>query len=161
MWTNPRLKQAALALPVVVLAVMVVRAEVIIAAGRTYELLIEGYDPRDLLRGQYLRYRVKWNMVGSTGGGGDVCLVQGAETVNPAVRMGGYAPGSDQCQAVIRAGAVENLNQYFIPEDMGPPLERAIRDRRASLRVHVSGGGDVVIEDLLLDGRPWREVISD
>jgi hypothetical protein len=38
-------------------------------------------------------------------------------------------------------------------------VERALRSRRAELLVWVSSGGEVVIQDLLLDGVPWREAV--
>jgi hypothetical protein len=154
---------AALALPLVVLCAMIVRAEVIIASGRHYVLDIEGYDPRDLLRGQYLRFRVKWNGPREVCSAGDpeccLCILPDAEPDNPQVRA--TTPGNtDDCQAFITAASLENLQQYFIPEGRGGALERAIRDRRATIRVSVSRGGDVIIEDLLLDGEPWTDVMG-
>ncbi|MBI5495183.1 MAG: GDYXXLXY domain-containing protein [Deltaproteobacteria bacterium] len=153
-----------LALPVVVLAAMVLRAEVIIAQGRHYVLDIEGYDPRDLLRGQYLRFRVRWS--GGFGGactpgeeGCCVCFGENAEPDRPWVHHVACTEMS-ACQAFINPESARTVNQYFIPEDMGGPLERAIREKRATIRVAVSSRGEVIIEDLLLDGQPWRDVVG-
>lgn len=159
--TTSQRKAAALALPLVVLLAMVVRAEAIVAMGRSYILPIAGYDPRDLLRGQYLRFRVEWNTYGNRWPepGEGVCVRESAQRENPVVR---FAPqGADEnCQAFINPDALQNLNQYFIPEGTGIPLEQAIRERRAEIKVKVGRGGDVIIEDLLLDGEPWQDVVN-
>ncbi|HJQ57311.1 MAG TPA: GDYXXLXY domain-containing protein [Vineibacter sp.] len=52
---------AALALPVLALGAMVGDAERRIARADVMRVAIRGYDPRDLLRGHYLRYRFDWN----------------------------------------------------------------------------------------------------
>ncbi|MEW5849793.1 MAG: GDYXXLXY domain-containing protein [Myxococcota bacterium] len=161
-----RRRLLALALPLVVLFLMVVRAELVLATGRHYELAISGYDPRDLLRGQYLRYRIEWNASPppSCVEGSEppccLCVEADATPENPRVRTT-PCERVNECQAFIRASELSNLEKYFVPEDMGLPLERAIRDRRASIRVAVSPRGDAVIEELLLDGRPWREVVGE
>lgn len=160
--TKPhRRRLLVLALPLLVLLGMMVRSELILARGREYEVSIDGYDPRDLLRGQYLRYRVRWHWSSSYHGDCPsccICLEGDSSIVDPRVSersctsLGG-------CDAFIAPAGLENLQQYFIPEGMGPALERAIRDRRASLRIAVRRG-DVVVRDLLIDGVPWREVIT-
>jgi hypothetical protein len=151
-----------LALPLVVLLAMMIRSELILARGREFEVSIDGYDPRDLLRGQFLRYRVRWNRSGGESGecpGCCLCLQRDIGTVDPQV-LGMQCNSVEGCAAFIKPEALDGLGQYYIPEGMGPPLERAIRERRASLRIAVGHAGDVVVRDLLLDGKPWRDVIS-
>lgn len=155
-------KVLSVALPAVVLAVMVVRAEVIRGTGRVYELPIRGYDPRDLLSGHYLRFTVVWN--GPPGGCRSgpqccVCFVKGTPAVDPAVdwRACGTA---DACDAVVPAPAARSLRKYYVPEDEATALETALRNRSASLRVSISGSGEVIIQDLLLEGQPWRQVLD-
>jgi hypothetical protein len=154
---------AALALPVVALVAMVVRAELVVHRGREYVLDIEGYDPRDLLRGQYLRYRVKWNGPATPCADASaecfVCIRAGASASNPAVTEVG-AWGLASCGAAIRRDALDNLREYFIPEGRGPALEAVIRERRASVRVSVSSDHDAIVEDLLVDGEPWRTQVK-
>jgi hypothetical protein len=52
---------AVLALPLVTLGAMVGDAERRIANADVLRVAIRGYDPRDLLRGHYLRYQFEWN----------------------------------------------------------------------------------------------------
>jgi hypothetical protein len=151
-----------LALPLVVLLGLMVRSELILARGREYEVSIEGYDPRDLLRGQYLRYRVRWNQSG--GELGDcpaccLCLQHGGSTVDPPVSRR-RCESVDNCAAFITKASLDRMGEYYIPEDMGAPLERAIANRRASLRIAVRSG-EVVVRDLLIDGKPWRAAITE
>jgi uncharacterized membrane-anchored protein len=158
--SKPR-RLLALALPVVVLLAMMVRSEIILALGRDYEVNIDGFDPRDLLRGQYLRYRVRWNWSSPQQRCPEccLCLVDTSTVIDPPVT-------SCSCELAARGStfitpaALEGLGKYYIPEGTGPHLERAIRDRRASLRIAVGRSGAVVVRDLLIDGVPWREVGS-
>ena len=47
----------ALAVPVLGLLSLVIQAELGSRFGAPWEIAIRGHDPRDILRGQYLRYR--------------------------------------------------------------------------------------------------------
>src|SRR5688572_3307632 len=55
--TENRGLQLAVVVPLVGLLVLIARAEVLLRSGASFRLAIEGYDPRDLLAGQYLQYR--------------------------------------------------------------------------------------------------------
>ena len=50
----------ALLLPLVALVLLIVRAELGQKKGKRWTVAIGGYDPRDLIRGHYLQYRVRW-----------------------------------------------------------------------------------------------------
>ena len=68
---------AALALPVAALAWMVVDAERMISGMPVVRVAITGYDPRDPLRGHYLRYRFDWGVPSGTaevGTVGELCV---------------------------------------------------------------------------------------
>jgi hypothetical protein len=160
LFAKPR-RLVVLALPLGVLLAMVIRSELILARGAEFVVGIDGYDPRDLLRGQFLRYRVRWNWSTDERApwpGSCLCLERDAGPVDPRV-----APRScdsvQPCAAFINPAALDRLERYYIPEGMGPPLERAIRERRASLRIAIDHAGDVVVRDLLVDGKPWRAVL--
>jgi hypothetical protein len=154
----------ALVLPILGLVALIVRSEFVAESGTKWILAIHPYDPRDLLRGHYLRYRIDWRWDGaqSCEGGWDECCYclhgnVAAPPEEPTVEM-------VSCGAVARCASwfprrrEENLSQFFIPEDREESLTRAIRDRPAHLLISVTSGGGVVIRDMLLDRRPWREV---
>ena len=58
----------ALLLPIVAFLGLVGRAELLRASGPVFHVAIAGYDPRDLLQGHYLRYRLQWPADGACDG---------------------------------------------------------------------------------------------
>ena len=71
---RPALRTLALLLPIVAIVGMIARAEMVLQTGRSWQVRIKGYDPRDLLRGQYLRYTIDWQLQGeATCQGGSCC----------------------------------------------------------------------------------------
>lgn len=159
---RPRLSLLlALALPIVALALMVTRGEVTTRTGRPYRIAIEGYDPRDMVRGHFLRYRLQfaWDEPRErcTTAECAYCLRGPAGSEPRVVKVS--AGDTADCDASFPEKQLDHLQEFYIPEDRGTALEQAIRKHKAELSVRVSGGGAVVIQDLLLDGRPWREVV--
>jgi uncharacterized membrane-anchored protein len=160
----------ALLLPLVALVLLIVRAELVLKQGRRWTVAITGYDPRDLIRGHYLQFRLKWKPASSldeqcpsTSEDCYLCLErQGGDTSarpEPTMRRV-YSYQTKQCDSAFPAATEENLHKYFIPEDKGAVLERAIREKEASLVLAVSATGEVVIKDLLLNDEPWIQAIK-
>jgi hypothetical protein len=152
----------ALALPILALALMVVRAEIVSRGGRPYRIHITGYDPLDPIRGHYLRYRLDflWDdrQERCTTSTCAYCL-RGPAGSEPLVAK--VSPDDTAtCDASFPESQLDHLKEFYIPEDRGPTLEHALRSRRADLLVRVSLGGMVVIQDLLLDGVPWRDAVK-
>ncbi|MEE4350616.1 MAG: GDYXXLXY domain-containing protein [Pacificimonas sp.] len=54
----------ALALPALVLAIAIVRQEIALANAETWHIPVAGYDPRDLVRGRYIRFTYDWQVRG-------------------------------------------------------------------------------------------------
>ena len=151
-----------LALPIVALGAMIVRSEITSRTGRPWVIAITGYDPRDLVRGHYLSYRLafQWDEPAERCTAAACCYcLRGPAGSEPRVRKVACDEVAS-CDSSFREAELDHLQQFFIPEDRGAELEREIRSRKATLRVRVSGGGSVVIQDLLLDGRPWRDVVK-
>jgi uncharacterized membrane-anchored protein len=160
----------ALLLPLVALLLLIVRAELVLMQGKRWTVAITGYDPRDLVRGHYLLFRLKWKPASSldeqcpsTSENCYLCLErQGGDTSarpEPTMRRV-YPYQTKQCDSAFPAATEENLHKYFIPEDKGAVLERAIREKEASLVLAVSATGEVVIKDLLLNDEPWTQAIK-
>lgn len=152
----------ALALPIVALVAMAGRAEIVSRTGRPWVIAITGYDPRDLVRGHYLRYRLdlRWDEPGERCTTETCChCLRGEAGGEPLVTKVPCDQVSG-CDSHFGDGELDHLQQFFIPEGRGLELEREIQTRRATLSVRVSPAGKVVIQDLLLDGKPWREVVK-
>jgi uncharacterized membrane-anchored protein len=39
-----------------------INAEMALRKGTTYNISVEGFDPRDILKGHYIRYKIKWDL---------------------------------------------------------------------------------------------------
>lgn len=168
----------ALGLPILGIVAMIARAELTVQSGAAWRVRIGGYDPRDPLRGHYLVYRLNWNLQGDAAcsGGRDCCYclwdtrpaavserASGSDDPRdipePAVSVSA-CPAPPQCQSAFGADQLDGLQKYYIPEDQGTPLEKALREREASLVIAVSRRGKAAIRELLLDGEPWREALQ-
>jgi uncharacterized membrane-anchored protein len=153
----------ALLLPIAVLGALIGRAELVVQTGTEWAVRIRGYDPRDLLRGQYLQYNVAWKMEGEDCSSGACCYCLWNSNPGqpsppePSVRIVSCADRAP-CESYFPVKRAASLRQYFIPEGEGARLEQAIRNREAMLLLRVSSRG-VVITDLLLDRKPWRSVL--
>lgn len=153
---------SALLLPVLAIVGLIYRAEMVLQTGRKWVVKIGGYDPRDLLSGQYLRYRVRWDMQER-----EPCLsccyclwnpgARSEKPVEPAVRVVSCAERGP-CESWFPEEDAAGLEKFFIPEKEGARLERALRDREAAILLSVTRRGKVGVEELLIDGRPWREM---
>lgn len=171
-----RLTLIAVLIPVLGLVALVGRAEYAARHGPTWTIPIEGYDPRDLLRGRYLQYRFAFDWQGENTCGPDsesglgrdpepgccLCLTRStADGVDPPVRQTWCGEAEDLCDGALRAEDVVPPLRYYVPEERALELERALRDRDAALELRIDPEGRPAIRELLLDGRPWREVLGD
>ncbi len=160
--------------PVLGLAALVGRAEYATRHAAKFTIPIQGFDPRDLLHGQYLNYQYRLRWVGPhTCGDPDhpdpvphptrgccVCLTRsGADGFDPFARqMTCDSPGAG-CEAIVRADTMVPPLRYFVPEDSAAGLEAALRNHDAAVEVNEAPGQGLAVGALLLDRRPWRDVV--
>ena len=125
---------------------------------------IEGFDPRDLLSGHYLTYRIDYGIAL------DCPLADGEALLclepNHAIYPANALPNS--CSLYLRgycdsssAFSVENIDRFYIPETSASALDAKIRDNKGSIILSVDSQGYPVIKDLLIDGKPWQEAIKN
>lgn len=165
-----RLTLIAVLVPVLGIAVLAARAEVAVRNGPVWTIPIEGYDPRDLLHGQYLeyRYRLRWQDGDTCGttpfgprepmAGCCLCLTRdAADGFDPWVRQV-QCDEATRCEGVLHSDSLLPPQRFFVPEDRGLDLERALREHAAAIELTVSPAGEAAVRELLLDRRPWREV---
>jgi len=152
---NTRFIALAVALPALTLALSIADAEDNLAGGESYRLPVEGYDPRDLLRGRYLRYRVKLDAAppldDCTGSACCLCLSQDGPP-----RVASCELARTQCDAAMPQRHLKDLRRYYIPEGQARQLERrfidAARDDEADIVVTVGADGKPYVEHLELRG---------
>lgn len=183
---NRKALWAAAAVPVLGIAALIARGEVRQRLGVEWLIGIQGYDPRDLLSGHFLRYQYSfdWSGADSCGAVDDgspywdrtpgpvpprgveagccVCLTRrGQGLVEPHARLVSCADVEREgCDGSLAAAHVSGPQKYFVPEDWAPALEKAMRERKPALLVSVRPGEPPAVKELYLDGRPWREAMN-
>jgi uncharacterized membrane-anchored protein len=168
-------------LPVAGLCVLVARAEVAVRSGPTFRIPIRGYDPRDMLHGQYLQYQFDFDWAGNDDcqfssvsdaqftpgeertlqGGCCLCLTRTSpDGFEPSVRHVDCENSELACDGRIRVNDVTPPLRYFVPEERATQLEEALRDAdtaRPAIEFTLPQGGAPAIKELYLGSEPWRE----
>ena len=166
-----RILMIAVLVPILGVVVMVGRAEFGRQAGTTWRIPITAYDPRDLLRGHYLRYQYvfDWQGEDSCGQGSAerpaagccLCLAaSGGLDRPPRVRQIQCDETEPSCDCVLQGSAVQAPQRYFIPEARARELEARLSGSDAALELQCTADGQVAIRELFIDGRPWRDAVS-
>lgn len=152
---NHRLFLAALLLPLLVLAAGIARNEAGRRDAELWRIPVEGFDPRDTLRGLYVRFSYAFEVRGDAAsclaeGGCRLCLSAEGDRVVATVQS---APG--QCRLPVdtlasrmdvrpgpTAGGIVFGNRIFVSETSAPRLRREL-----------AGGGMDLVAELGVDGR--------
>jgi hypothetical protein len=161
---------AALALPLVVIAIGIVRGELHLAGARRWTFEVGGYDPRDLLKGRYLAYRLVLNEEPPIEECGDpagedccLCLFDQGQGVQPRLQRATCATARERCDGMLRLSEVESLRRYYIPEADAQKLtevfQQAVVERRAHLVVAIDADGRPRVDRMLIDGEPLERAI--
>ena len=104
------LQRIAVILPIALLVVMIGRAEWQLEHSQTWHFAIRGYDPRDLLRGHYLRFNLAVQATGTSEACGIsdpdccYCLSEGPQLEANATVAEAYDWAADDRFAVLLAG---------------------------------------------------------
>lgn len=144
-----------------------------------YRFQIEGYDPRDLLKGHFLIFRYKWpeGVVNrfdeaSYPRADKVCACISGESQKPQVQFDSCkAQGQPHCTATVEVSGwasgtgmqpPEELRQFYIPEQQAPMLERALRSGHRKFEVSMVplGRGRAQLKELYIDGMPLAEFLQ-
>lgn len=147
---------AALLLPLAWLATGIALQQRALADAREWRIPVEGYDPRDPLRGQYVRFTLGWRLVGDpapcdTAAGCRLCLSEAGGTVTAAVA----APGTQCPHALDPASSGLQLRPAFQVGE-GPRFESRIFVSEASaprLEAQLREGPMQLVAALAPDGR--------
>ncbi|HYU16884.1 MAG TPA: hypothetical protein VEL05_12450, partial [Candidatus Acidoferrum sp.] len=124
--------------------------------------------------GRYLeyRYRFRWDGTDDTCGmnsqrvpalaaGCCLCLSRGVdEGYDPPVRQTSCEEARARCDGAVRSEGMIPPLRYFLPEDRAPEVESALRTRAAAIELAIGPDGTPAVRELLLDRRPWRDVLE-
>lgn len=149
-----------LLIPVLALLLLAVRGHLLQEFGVERTFPVEGFDPRDLLSGHYLTYRLDY-------GTPDLCPhLPSRAPVHYCVEEKVFregASGAAGCGLFMtgmceQGRFVAGVERFYIPEERSVDLDVAVRNRRGAVVVAIAPGSGVTrLKELLLDGRPWRE----
>lgn len=145
----------ALAIPVVFLVGLTFYHQILLFTQTEYVFAIEGYDPRDLLSGNYIQFRIRYDIPTSC----ETYVEKVAICLKPERRMiYGEVTGCEEwISGECRHHQFEDhLNRFYIPQDRAAALEARVRAGKTEVKVSV-GKGSAIIKDLLIDGKSWKE----
>lgn len=155
-----------LALPILVLTGLALDKHWNRSQGTEIRLAIEGFDPRDLLSGHFLTYKILYdNPVCPRNPKLDaqeretfLCLRPKLFSFNPRTQ-------ADSCtlhiQGVCHLGQfTAGIERFYIPEQYAHALDLAVRNKKGEIIVNVTPSGTAQVKELLLEGRPWREMVQ-
>ena len=164
---------AALALPLVVLALGIVRSERHLRENRRWTFELTGYDPRDLLRGHYIQYRLALDEslprlhedaeACDDTKGDRCCLCLAADNPDDVARMQRMTCelARERCDGALGLRYLDELERYYKSEERADELTKLVQDasleHRAHLVVAIDKSGKPQIDALLVDGIPIEE----
>jgi len=154
---------SAVIFPLLVMAAWVGRLEWTKHYGAEVILEIQGYDPRDLLSGHYLRYRVNYGPKGNcpdryqkSSGPVCFCLEKTASEIYEATWAGQCSDRDpNSCGIYIRGNChyghfSANIERMYFPERFTKEL--AVVPPKAVIKVRLSDSGQGQVTHLLVDG---------
>lgn len=162
--------------PLLVLTSLVVKTELEIQHGKRLLLSIEGYDPRDYLRGHYINFRYRWEFDEEktkrfTHSNFDyhrrdvhLCIPENKK-VYP-VLASQYVT---DCNFRILGKLTTNyhdpkfnfnfgIEKFYVPERYALLLERELGIKKGEVELAVNSQGRAVILELYIGGVPWRDI---
>ena len=160
-----RFTLVAVALPVIAIVLGIVRAELFMRHAHDFVFEIGGYDPRDLLRGHYLQFRLVVDPLAMReacdDGGGEpccFCLTRAEGGGVATAERATCATARADCDGVLQTRSASQPTRYYVPEEHAADLERRLREamqRRAAFAVvAVDAEGNGRVRELRIDGEP-------
>lgn len=160
------LQRVFLSLPLVGFLGAIGLAEAARAGAPRYELCIEGFDPRDLVRGHYLLYRFVTSPLhgGATApspkpASADhlACVSVGSDGTASLVTFSPDEAQPTTCKVLLPRSFVDAPHRFYVQEDKGSELEGFVREGRASVEVVIPRGASPSATALLIDGKPAKD----
>jgi uncharacterized membrane-anchored protein len=155
----------ALALPFIVLGYITLSNHHKHNSGELWHVEIAGYDPRDLIHGRFLRYRISWNEYGNVSGGkaatDALCLMRSAADprIPTITQIKADQTRTARCDSLLNAGRAKDhwnipLRQYYIPEEFANTLDWAFGQTKNKFTVdlRIGGAGTLSVTDLYING---------
>jgi uncharacterized membrane-anchored protein len=157
----------ALLVPLAVLVFAIAQAERHLATSRVFVFDVEGFDPRDLLRGHFIQFRLRFDEdepLEVCEDGAEraccLCLISRGVDAPPRVRRASCERAAAECDGRLQTRFLPELSRYYIPEADAAELEQrfgeAARAGTARLRVAIDVDGRPQIESLRIGDEEIR-----
>jgi uncharacterized membrane-anchored protein len=154
----------AVVLPLLAVGLGIVRAELFRGRARDFVFEIEGYDPRDLLRGHYLQFRLRIEPLPVREPCDDaaadccLCLTRSDPDAVPYVERATCATARSSCDGALHIRYLNEPQRYYVPEQNAAALEKrllsAMEHRRAHAVLAIDASGQAQVRELRVDGAP-------
>ncbi len=119
-----------------------------------WRVSIEGYDPRDMLRGHYLTFQYKWQWRGDDPSETPSCLCLNHAPGSPETPEVSICAFEDTCASRVKGESLA-IGRVYIPEEHASALERKFRDGvPMAVDIHVRANGEIMIKNLVVEGVP-------
>lgn len=131
-------------------------------SGKKFTLNIVGFDPRDLLSGHYLTYRVQYLKDGKR-----ICSSSDKEKLYCFDNMSAVDTQAEfpKCKYVVKAKCEHlrfklGIERFYIPEEYSVELDKVVRDQKGKIIISVNTNGDAQVSNLLINNMDWKEYLK-
>jgi uncharacterized membrane-anchored protein len=151
---------AALVLPTLVLAGWAGLIATRQAADPSTRMEIQGFDPRDLLRGHYLQAQLKLGLQASDAPACVCVEPENGPPGRPVTRPLASCQPQDVGSCRYPLADPLRVLRIYVPQEKAADLDRRLRkgEENLSVAVHFQGDGDIGISDLQVDGVPVAKI---
>ncbi len=168
-----KLTLVGIVVPILVMAMWVARQKFIQATGVEVTLAVEGFDPRDLLSGHYLRYQVKYGIdnicVGDLKSRSDlpacVCFADATDKAVPNVATwaGECSSRPSTCKVFIKGYChtgffAAGIERYYFSDTLTKEL--AVVPERSAIVFKVGSDGTALVSEFFVDGMKLMDFIE-
>lgn len=153
-----------LAIPIFCLAALTASKAYKEMAGKKFTLDIVGFDPRDLLSGHYLIYRVNYLKDGKR-----VCSYSDSgkkkyycfDNMRSAEKSNYLSNCNYKVEGTCERGRFKvGIERFYIPEEYSVELDKVVRDQRGSIIISVNTKGDAQVSNLLINNMDWKDYLK-
>jgi uncharacterized membrane-anchored protein len=140
--------------PIISLLLLTFYKQNIYSNGKEFELNISGYDPRDLISGHFVTYRIEY--------GFNPCEFNEVQEICICLSQSESIPVKLEscdlvisCDAFIKGKCKNNIfeagiEKYFIPENKAIEIDKIVRGGKSKIKIAVDKKGNALVKDLIL-----------
>ncbi len=147
-------KTYTLLLPLLGYLASIALAERELQGAEIVEVSIEGFDPRDVLRGQYIRYRLStlYRLPSKERWSADAACLIPSENAPYTLSLHKKSNPPSACQHAIPIQFAREQHRYFIQQDQARSIEKIVQAGQGSISLALISKDRVVVRELLLNG---------